>query len=126
LLALLAVLGSSQAFANETWTYRDEFADEDDYLIVDDRMIPKKADVVLTVFVDNADQMRAYNLSWTAHQPARPVYSFYLIERRSGFFRRWVSTDAESFKSRSKGMPGLLRLGSCMRAVNDSSPGARD
>lgn len=86
---------------------------EDEYLVVDDRMIAKKAQMVLRVFENTDTLICAYNVYWTAHQPPRLAYSYYLIERRTGFFRRWEYIDSERF--RKMAMPMLLRLGSCER-----------
>ena len=114
LVALAAALGCSQAFAQETWTCRHSTGDdiyEDNYLIVDDRVISTKGRVVMTTVVNDAHRIRAYYRTWTAHEPPIPVYFYFTIDRRSGWTQTWSTIDSASLRVRA--MPILSTLGSC-------------
>lgn len=97
-LVLMAYfLVTSAAYANEIWSCEEYFdgvvTDHkvfySEYLLAEDRFIPKKGQGAFRILENNDDHILAYLVFRDTEKPPMPISNYILIERKSGRFTEW-------------------------------------
>jgi len=97
-LVLIAYfLVTSAVYANEIWSCEEYFdvvvTDHkvfySEYLLAEDRFIPKKGQGAFRILENNDDHILAYLVFRDTEKPPMPISNYILIERKSGRFTEW-------------------------------------
>jgi hypothetical protein len=119
-LSLAISVMCSVAQANETWTCRTELGSgkfhQDDYLIAEDRLIPRRGTISYKIFENNQDRIVAFHVSWSQSKPSIPTFSYFLIDRHSGRLTSWNDISIATFQNKYGNIFDLdIKPGSCTK-----------
>ena len=108
------------AIANETWTCKTDLGEgkfhQDEYLIAEDRLIPKKGSIAYKIFENNNDHILAYFVHWNRDEKTpKPMFDYFLIDKHSGRLSNWNDINIVVFQNQFQ-MDLNLSIGTCAQS----------